>query len=490
MLLVVFMGIKMRKKSGLMVLLVALLLGILGGYFYFLKQKEEIDARFDIGDYEGLFFTMYDMPGFKEEYFVTYRGLKIKKVETISGQLEIIANCVKSAEKEKGKIEAVYLGIEPVKLWEATGKKDKWKDYVEDELLKLIKQFPRTTFEILLPNPPLSYWSQLANEEFSEILSLYEALSIMLAGKDNVRLFFLGAEEWLICNGDNYVNQLSTNDAVSKHIFLSTFCDGKYQVDRAGLKVRLEELRQKVESEKQTPTVYPDLSFCDIVFMGDSIIGLDRASTSIPGVVSALSKARTYNLAQGGLTATLVKDKHSFLTVIEMLTDRAMPEEEEGAEFVPDMRRFLEREVQTEKLVFVINYGLNDYFQGEQVEDPENKYNAETYAGALRTGIDKLKKKYPNAEIVIMGPTYTSFFTEGTERMSDRGGLLEDYRCIAEKVAVEKQVWFKNNYKDLGINKDNESVYLNDGCHMNYQGRFLYGVQIVEFLNKALGKNE
>ena len=64
------------------------------------------------------------------------------------------------------------------------------------------------------------------------------------------------------------------------------------------------------------------------------------------------------------------------------------------------------------KHVFVINFGLNDYFGGHPVstDDPQD---LGTYTGALRQGIAALKEAYPEAAIIVQVPTYTNFFSEG-----------------------------------------------------------------------------
>ena len=97
-------------------------------------------------------------------------------------------------------------------------------------------------------------------------------------------------------------------------------------------------------------------------------------------------------------------------------------------------------------------------------------------------------KVSPSCDIIVMGPTYIELFGEGTEYVSEVGGLLKDYVLAAEAVADECRVYYKNNYKDFQIDSSNGKVYMDDGCHLNTKGRLLYGRQLVDFIDKEIVK--
>lgn len=83
------------------------------------------------------------------------------------------------------------------------------------------------------------------------------------------------------------------------------------------------------------------------------------------------------------------------------------------------------------RLCFVINYGLNDYFSGYAVDDPEDPYDTVTYCGALRTGIRSLQEAYPDALILLAAPNYITFLKR--YRASRRGRQYADSLCTGRR---------------------------------------------------------
>jgi len=474
----------MKKKCKWIIgssVIVLLVLGLVCvGIYSSTKTEDELDLR----EYEGVFCAMYDVDNISEEYFVTYRGLKIKKESSLFHTGEQLLNYVNKALEAKGDLKAVYLGLEPVTLWQEAGTdSEKWQEKIA-ELSDIMEQNPNTMFEILLPFPQLTYWCN-REQTFKAELDVYGALVEYLEPAQNVKFYYLGDEEWLICNEGHYTSDFGVNADMEKHIFLSAFCDGNYQVNGDIIRNKLSYLADKIAAERVTPTKYPDLSGYSIVFIGDSIVGLDRSTASIPQIVSTLSGADTYNLAQGGLTATKVEDRISFLTIVDALEkpDDTQIQEDEVWQGIQE---FQQRETNENKLIFVIAFGLNDYFQGERVKETNNPLNPQTYYGALRLGTERLKALYPDAEVVIMAPTYTNFYSHGNEYMSEQGGILEDYRLAAKEVADVEKVLFKNQYEDLKVFAENEILYLTDGCHLTQQGKFVYGINMIEYLGEVL----
>ncbi|MBR6666330.1 MAG: SGNH/GDSL hydrolase family protein [Lachnospiraceae bacterium] len=474
----------MKKKCKWIIGSSIIVLLVLGLVCFGIYSSTKTEDRFDLREYEGVFCAMYDMDNISEEYFVTYRGLKIKKESSLFHTGQQLLDYVNRALDAKADLKAVYLGLEPVMLWQEAGAdSEKWQKKIA-ELSDIMEQNPNTMFEILLPFPQLTYWCN-REQTFKAELDVYGSFVECLESAQNVKLYYLGDEEWLICNERHYTSDFGVNADMAKHIFLSAFCDGNYQVNGDSIRNKLSCLSDKIAAERVTPTQYPDLSGYSIVFIGDSIVGLDRSTASIPQIVSTLSGADTYNLAQGGLTATKVEDRISFLTIVDALEkpDDTQIQEEEVWKGIQE---FQQRETNENKLVFVIAFGLNDYFQGERVKESNNPLNPQTYYGALRLGTERLKALYPDAEVVIMAPTYTNFYSHGNEYMSEQGGILEDYRLAAKEVADVEKVLFKNQYEDLKVFAENEILYLTDGCHLTQQGKFVYGINMIEYLGEVL----
>ena len=111
-----------------------------------------------------------------------------------------------------------------------------------------------------------------------------------------------------------------------------------------------------------------------------------------------------------------------------------------------------------DKLCFVINYGLNDYFEG---------YPLEKYCDGLENGIRTLRDAYPNAHILVISSNYILSFEKGT---APKGA--------AEEIAAAEGVDFLNINEILQWNADNAAKYLADSIHPNEEGRWLFGVAV------------
>ena len=129
---------------------------------------------------------------------------------------------------------------------------------------------------------------------------------------------------------------------------------------------------------------------------------------------------------------------------------------------------------------FIIAYGLNDYFAGAPLNaDNPNSWDAHGYGGALRFAVDRLRNAYPDAQILLISPTYCQFWKDGymytDSNMKDfGGGTLTDYANVCQNVAETQNTLFIDGYSTLGINTYTAEDYLEDGVHLTAAGRELY----------------
>ncbi len=479
-----------RKKCVLLISIVILLfiitaLGILlfRSHTYHQQKQADLD-RLSSESFNSIFCSMYPTDSFAEEDFVTFRGVNTVKLSATLENTEDVGSYISSAFASGNTVEIVYLGLDPAQIWSSVGKNpDKWNSAVSDHIISHAIAHPEVTFEILLPAPALTYWNELGDKDTEEILTTYQTLISTLSPYHNIITYFMGGEYWLIANPDNYTTALCTNEMISQKIFLFTFCDHKFQVNADNASLYMDSLKSLIAQEKNAPK-HPDLSSWDVVFFGDSIIGNYSGSFSVPGVLTGLSDARTYNCAQGGIPAC--QDANSLLcfptSVDYFIAQDASALPELTGPFPQALSDYAQDEHKGQKLCFVLNFGLNDYFGGHPVSNPEDAYDITTYAGALRIGIDKLQTAYPDAEILLMTPNFITFFSKGTERLSEKSGILTDYVDTAVAIANEYDIVCLNNYTDLGINETNAAAFLADEVHLNETGRFLLAKRIMEQL--------
>ncbi len=441
------------------------------------------DPVLDAGDYEAVFATMDGEFYFSQQEFLEYRGLKVVKTSKRLETLEHIKQMTELVNEKSEGLNTVYLQVNPMVLYQNLGEGVQWQEALEECIITPVQESENVTYEILLSYPRLSYLASFTDEEWELYKQVYLGFVENVSGLENVYVYYLGDKEWLNKNPLNYESDYMVNQMVEKSIMLSVFCDRKYTVTPPEMQILLMELEELIGFYRAEQ--YPDFSEWSFVFLGDSIIGNDRSTCSVPAVVSAFSGADTYNCGKNGAAVTYDDEAEvSFLEVTQAVisgnTDGIV-----NAELSEAIRSFKE-EYDTEKLCFVLNYGLNDYFQGYPLEDKEDPLCEETFAGALRTGIAQLKQAYPNAVIVVMLPTYTVLYEEGTQIMGSEGGELAKYRSLVRSVAEESGVYWKDNYADMPLDIHTHTTLLADGTHLNEWGRYVLGNQFIKFFEKSV----
>lgn len=390
--------------------------------------------------------------------------------------------------------DSIFLALDPVSISSDFGFHASLYGWVYNHtLLSEIRSNPDTDYEILLSNYSLDYWKTLSDSELENSLSAYRDFVNIFFGEPNVKIYFLGAEEWLIANPDNYENLLSCNQSVTDTIVALILQNSKYILSPDVMESRFDVIRNLTRSISSEPllseydmSVTTDLSDTDIIFFGDSVIGNFTDSTSIPGVISALSGAHVYNLGLGGTTATYNSGEGSFdlVKITEAFLDgdaSAFSSDQQPKygieEYLSDHSDGTSRST-----CFIISYGLNDYFAGMPVDVPYGENESTCYTGAFRTACEKLRAAYPDCRIILMTPTFCSYYKNGRIPQGKGGGSLTDYVSAVKAAAAQLDVECIDNYSDLGINKDNYASYLSDGCHPNETGRYIMSIKILRYL--------
>lgn len=434
------------------------------------RMKEDLE-RLSSESYEGVLLSMHSTENFKEEDFLTYRGLRTAVAAHTLLDTKELSEYLDCVLESGNTLSHIYLCPDPELLWmEAGEKEDKWIQNLDKGLYSYIEANPHITFEILLPYPALAYWLALEEENLETLLTAYHTLVGELSAYPNTMIFFPGFEEWLMVNPDNYTDTLfDANELVTQKLFLYTFCDAAYQITPVNEDFFWESVRATVTRERITPSAYPDLSDWCLVFFGDSVLGNYPGSCSIPGNIAGLSGAATYNYAVGGTCAT------------------ARPEG--SLDFPRNVDRFLAESPsipEDKRLCFLINYGFNDYFTGCPMENPADSLDASTYKGGLRTGISKLQAAFPDADFIIMTPTHTSEFDKGMAVTSETGDILPAYIDATAELAREMGLHYIDNYNNYIITQETLDNYVADGTHPNERGRLAIAVTIMHYIQSRM----
>lgn len=251
------------------------------------------------------------------------------------------------------------------------------------------------------------------------------------------------------------------------------------------------EHEQVITEEDQTDPQGNDLQ---LVFLGDSIFDSNRDGTGIPYLTAVQCNADAYNLAIGGSTATIKLtqsaenekwDSTGLQGVVKAMQKKIPTTIFEGTR----TKEILDNpNVDFSKTdYFIIEYGINDYFEGAPRSYDGEPYSAYTYAGALRNAITDLREFAPDCTIVLCPPHYCQFYNGdrfvGDSNVTDKGaGTLRDYMGTCEYISGEQQTLFLNTYYDLGIDSYTADQYLEDGIHLTAEARQIYAEALARLI--------
>lgn len=464
----------MKKRIKFLIPVVVILILCVGLFLYFRPlyntMKQDLQ-RLQAESYDTVFFSMYPVNHYQEEDYTYFRAMDIVKAELSIPNEKLLQKYVTTAFESGNPISTAYLGVQPDKLSPL-------------EVADIVEDYPGTLFEIILPYPQISYWTELKEQNCSEMLQCYQDFATALMGYENAQIYLFAGTQWLVCNPGNYTDTFQTNEDISRTLMCNTDNAHGYLLTPDTVTGAFQQLQQLVQTYREAPLSYPDASQYDIVFLGDSIMGNYTDSASVPGVVQGLTGAQVYNCGYGGEGAALSEQTEiplpDIVNAIINHTPEILPRE---VQVYKGVDAFLNRENPCERLMFVINYGLNDYFTGVPV-DGEDTYDITTYTGALRQAVKDLQAAYPEARILLNTPTFTVYFENGEQIMSASGGQLVDYVEAVKKVGQELDVAVLDTYSLMPTTAENWQTYLTDGCHPNETGRFLLGSFIADCIEK------
>lgn len=235
----------------------------------------------------------------------------------------------------------------------------------------------------------------------------------------------------------------------------------------------------------------------NIVVLGDSIWDLVRDDTGIAANLERDlgKKATIYNCAIKGSRAAAAGGVREDGTEQNDICLCAMARYITGvrADAIPEQyeAKTVLSQVDFNQVDYVlIAYGLNDYFGGVKLKNPDNCYDVTTYEGALCSSIEMIRNAYPNVKFMILSPTYCQGYSYGqvvheSNSYSYGGGTCLDYVSAAEEIADAYQIPFVNNTEALQVSIHNGPQYLADATHLSEIGREKYAANLAAAILKT-----
>lgn len=487
---------KSRKKKGVLLagsILLFCVTAVMVWMFWFVYRVHHVPsnemrdadiATLSQGNYEAVLLSMYTPEAFNAKEFEHFLGISSVQAFHPFVNLADIGNYLEQGFAGNDDLSNVYIGLDPFAISRLYGYHTSLyaKDY-EKYLTEYVRANNNVVFKFLIPAYSIEYMRSLSDNEYMELINAYRNLVNLYIPYDNVGIYFLGHEEWLISNPGNYVSSTSYKPSILRLAVAFTLGTDEYLLTPDNMEERFVRMTELVQ---EPSVIYPDLSQWCMVFFGDSIFEYNVGSCSVPGVVEGLSGAQVYNCSQKGASASdLSETLLSFNRMVTRFLEQDTSGLDENITFCMELTDYMYENHEGKRYCFVLNYGLNDYFSGYPVDNMSDDFDIDTYAGALRTGIRALKEAYPEAIIMLQTPNYITIFSDGTEIMGE-GGVLTDYVDAAVGVAQDMGITCINNYADSGINENTKGQYLVDGCHPNEAGALLLGKRILDEMQEII----
>lgn len=257
-----------------------------------------------------------------------------------------------------------------------------------------------------------------------------------------------------------------------------------------GEKTPANENEISVAEEVQEPALTPEVeqysSVLDgkkIVVFGDSIWNDARGEDGVSEQLMSMTGSTVYNCAIGGTSAALVGnnpkdirdwDDQSFNGMVYVANDVVSARQVLGDTAAYEV---IEQVDFNTVDYILVSYGLNDFFSEVPVY-PEYYYDINSYVGALRNGILHLREQYPQAQIVLVTPTYSQLFE------SEREYHIGDYVEAMRSVAAEMNTGLADMYHAMGEDPGSRIQHLDDGVHLSSEGRSIYAESIAWYLTE------
>ncbi|MBO4610282.1 MAG: SGNH/GDSL hydrolase family protein [Lachnospiraceae bacterium] len=360
-------------------------------------------------------------------------------------------------------------------------------------LYKLSEEHPGTAFIVYFPSDSAMDWVNLTEEQKREARLSYITFVRYFRERPNVMMYYISSLEWILYSDcirikgldtplkpDIYDHLQSLNITETSLSNLLTWNNVNDEMDRI---IHLSEEYEQVRAS------YADLSGKDVFFIGDSVIGNYRDSTSIPSFFRDMTGANVYNLAVGGWSAVSTADPSTTLgCAFDYLMGRRDKEEfidmfsysYSYSDYTWAERALEESNNEGENAIFIIEFGLNDYFSGLPQDD---------FRAALTYFAESIKTSYPKAQILFLAPGYVTAFEFGYQDTGTDGNhcILQDYRDITYEVAMEQNCQFMSLTDDFAFTLETAPFYLDaaaDAVHYSENGRYLLAQGLARYFKK------
>lgn len=439
--------------------------------------RQELDTLKE-KQFAALFLSMYPIHSYDTYYLSYWRGLDTFKMEMVMENGRELAGTLAYLQELGIAPDTMLLGLDPECL--------ETEYPLEDSLLKRIRETPETEYEILLVNPTMAYWRTKAEGEWQQIIDRYENAAKLLAQEENVKLYFAGDREWLVCNNGNYAEEKMPTEDVATTL-LAYYTRGEYELTQENMEQRMAVVRELIADWRLDDRTLAGMQDRTLVFIGDSTFGNFSGSLAITGIAEGFTGAKVLNCGYGGMTAAYGNPDHpamgELLKVIEQGDGSNVTGLQDSVPAVAVSAGLRQAVGQGKDMVIFLVFGINDYIEAIPVSG-EDPYAPDTYMGAMRTGIEKLQSLFGECQLVLITPNFIKYNNFGMNPVGETESVYMDYVNAVRELGEEYALPVLDFYGELGIERDNFAEYLQDEIHPNETSRFNMGMCVLNLLRE------
>lgn len=426
-------------------------------------------------EYETYFLSMYDIRSYSDEIldYMTGEDTYIFSKYTSSKPSERYFDIFNALILKSGDTKKVLWGIDPMIIYELTESDMGFRTYVDQHITRNVKNHPEITFRIFFPPHSLSYYSKYSEEEKSNIAKYYGFIVDDLKDYSNILWDFPGDIEWIYSNPYLFEKENDAETVADANIsaFIGHLLSGSFASTSSGIGSRAGMLQKLVCEYKPEDSITSDLNNVNVVIFGDSIFDYTHNDTSIQDVLSNFSKADMLCYAICGTSAAESADGIHEAFGGELKSITSLKNDIKAIDKPGD------------RLVFIIEFGINDYMYSLPLDNPEKQPEIHSYKGSIRYYVSELRKAYPGCEILLLSPGYIYVCDNGNQRILGNSPILSDYRKASTELAEELSVDRMDLTKLKSIPKESYRDYLvGDMVHYNELGRLYIGKELIEFI--------
>lgn len=226
-----------------------------------------------------------------------------------------------------------------------------------------------------------------------------------------------------------------------------------------------------------------------VVNFGDSIFGNSNDNTSISAYLSNMLGTDCFNAGFGGCRMAdrtdLQWNAFGMCALADAITtgDWSIQDKYVGDSSLPSyfqgkLNLLKQINFETDVDVITIAYATNDYVSTTTFDNAEDRFDRNSFLGALRYSVRKIQQTYPHIKILVISPIWRGWVGQDyTSDTKDFGtGTLIKYYQEMEKTCKELKVKFLNSYCESGINEYTKNYFFNtdDYTHPISVGRKRY----------------